>query len=106
MTMSSKTTKELQGIIDQLSLRYLYSLLGCARGLLKAQEKEKAARVSSELTKGNSALQENMNNGDFKINEQFDKAFLESMQERIMKLSPVNRHRAEVFISGLLQNAQ
>ena len=108
MKTYDKVLNELKGIIGQLEFKYLHSLLGCARGLLKAQEKE--------TTRGLSELVETLNNGYCGINEQFDEAFLTSLKEKtgnsnlveicshIMKLSPKNQRRAELFISGLMRN--
>ena len=36
----AETMKEIKEIVKHLSLKSLYSLLGCARGLLKSQIKE------------------------------------------------------------------
>lgn len=38
------TLKEIKDIMGQLDFKYLYSLLGCARGLMKAQEAERSAQ--------------------------------------------------------------
>ena len=41
MTTYDKTLNELNGIVKGLSFENLYSLLGCARGLMKSQTTHK-----------------------------------------------------------------